>query len=150
MVSPPLFADRYERVSPIGQGGFGVVWRAFDHNQNREVALKLYRPGVPVIHKFHEARVLTALESDHILRVYNADTDASDIPYIATRIAEAGSTEDLLVTASPYGVRPDLAVTWVRQMLVGLGACHAFGLVHRDIKPANIFLDRMDWGMLGD
>jgi serine/threonine-protein kinase len=150
MVPAGLFADRYEPLAPIGQGGFGVVWRALDHNQHMEVALKLFRPGVPVIHKYHEARVLTALEGDHVLRVYNADTDSSDIPFIATRIAGAGSTEDVLITSSPFGVRPDVAITWIRHMLVGLGSCHGIGLVHRDIKPHNVFLDRSDWAMLGD
>lgn len=145
-----LFADRYQRLAPLGRGAFGVVWRAFDHNQHMEVALKLYGAGAPVIHKFHEAQVLTALEGDHVLRVYNADTDPSDIPYIATRIAAAGSTEDFLVHSSPFGVRADLAIMWARHMLVGLGSCHALGLVHRDIKTHNIFLDRLDWAMLGD
>ncbi len=145
-----LFADRYEPRAPLGQGGFGVVWRAFDHNQHMEVALKLFKPGSPVIHAYHEARVLTALEGEHVLRVYNADTDSSDIPYIATRIASAGSAEDALVTSAPFGVRPDVAVMWARHMLVGLGSCHALGLVHRDIKTHNLFLDRPDWAMLGD
>jgi eukaryotic-like serine/threonine-protein kinase len=144
-----LFADRYEQRAPLGRGGFGVVWRAFDHNQRMEVALKLFAAGSPVIHAYHEARVLTALEGAHVLRVYNADTD-SDIPYIATRIAGAGSAEDALVTASPFGIRPDLAVAWVRHMLVGLGSRHALGLVHRDIKTSNIFLDGPDWALLGD
>lgn len=145
-----LFADRYERRAPLGQGGFGVVFRAFDHNQRMEVALKLYKVGTPVIHRYHEARVLTALEGPHVLRVYNADVDASDIPYIATRIATAGSTEDALVTYAPFGVRPDVAVAWIRHMLVGLESCHAIGLVHRDVKTQNVFLDGPDWAMLGD
>jgi serine/threonine protein kinase len=54
------------------------------------------------------------------------------------------------VTSFPFGVSPDVAITWVRHMLVGLGSCHALGLVHRDIKTHNIFLDREDWAMLGD
>jgi serine/threonine protein kinase len=149
-VAVVLFADRYEQKTPLGQGGFGVVWRAFDHNQHMEVALKLFKPGSPVIHAYHEARVLTALEGPNVLRVYNADIAEADIPYIATRIASEGSAEDVLVTSSPFGVHPDTAVMWTRQMLVGLSSCHALGLVHRDIKTSNLFLERSDWAMLGD
>jgi serine/threonine protein kinase len=145
----PPFADRYHRRAILGTGGFGVVWRAWDDNQNQEVALKLFASSSPVIHAYHEARVLTALESDNVLRVFNADTFA-DIPYIATRIAAEGSAEDKLGLAAPLGARPDDAVAWTRQVLVGLGSCHAFGLVHRDIKPSNIFLESNDWALLGD
>jgi serine/threonine protein kinase len=109
----------------------------------------MFRAGSPVIHAYHEARLLTALEGDHVLRVYNADTHI-DVPYIATRIAAEGSAEDKLVANAPLGVRPDVAVTWTRHLLVGLGSCHSFNLVHRDIKPSNIFLDRPDWALLGD
>lgn len=125
------------------------MWRAWDRNQHQEVALKLFAPGAPVIHAYHEARVLTALEGDYVLRVFNADTYA-DIPYIATKVAREGSTEDRLVTTAPFGVRPDEAVAWGRQLLVGLGSCHALDLIHRDIKPSNIFLERSDWALLGD
>lgn len=128
--------------------GTNPVWRARDLNQNEEVALKTFRPGWPTIHVYGEAAILTALEGEHVLRVYNADT-FDDIPYIATRIAMLGSI-DGIYKSNPRGIRADYVVSWTRQALVGLGACHDRGLLHRDIKPANIFLDNLDLALLGD
>lgn len=141
-----LFAQRYQIESQLAKSS--NVWVATDTNQNMKVALKVFDPGTPTIHAYSEAQLLTALEGEHILRVYNADTFV-DIPYIATRIASLGSTEDYL-SLHPQGVRPDLVVSWARQALVGLGACHDRALAHRDIKPANIFLDSEHRALLGD
>jgi serine/threonine protein kinase len=143
-----LFADRYHITGALGNGSFGQVWRAVDTHQGMDVALKLLAPGSDVIHAYREASILTALEGDHVLRVYNADTYI-DVPYLATRIAPRGSADDALAM-QPLGLRPDRVVTWVRHMLVGLGTCQARGLAHRDIKPGNLFLDREDWALLGD
>lgn len=141
-----LFAGRYEPLHVLGRGGFGTVWLAHDHNLNREVALKLFQPGSDVIHAYYEAQLLTALESPHILQVLNADV-YQDVPYLATRVAALRSAEDQM---GPQGVRPDLAVRWTRDMLVGLHACHGRGLIHRDVKPSNLFLQNEDLGLVGD
>lgn len=141
------FANRYQVTGRLGEGA-NDVWDAFDTNQQQRVALKTFRPGAPSIHAYGEASILTALEGEHVLRVYNADV-FDDIPYIATRVAGLGSTEGLR-KANPRGIPADIVVSWIRQALVGLGACHDRGLVHRDIKPDNIFLDNPEFALLGD
>jgi serine/threonine protein kinase len=88
---PPHFAGRYERHELLGQGSFGFVHRAFDHNQRRDVALKTFSQGAALGLATKEAIVLTALESHNILRVYNAAIH-QDVPYLATAIAKLGST----------------------------------------------------------
>jgi serine/threonine protein kinase len=142
-----LFANRY-RVTGLLGSGRNEVWRAHDTHQNQEVALKTFKPGAQTIHVYGEATVLTALRGEHVLEVFNADT-FEDIPYIATRIAELGSAE-AFIRSNPLGLPPDVVVSWVRQALVGLGACHDRRLVHRDIKPDNIFLDTPEFALLGD
>lgn len=132
----------------IGRGTFGRVWLATDRNQGRDVALKTFGPRSPAVRAYTEATALTALEGEHVLRVYNADT-SDDIPYLATRVARLGSTEDVL-KVNPLGIPPDIVVSWIRQALVGMGACHASGLVHRDVKPGNVFLDSDELALLGD
>jgi serine/threonine-protein kinase len=122
---------------------------ALDQNQGREVALKLFPAGSVTIHAYHEARVLTLITSDHVLSVHNADTYV-DVPYLATAIARAGTTEHRVEAAPGLGQPPSKVVRWLRHALVGLEACHGMNLVHRDIKPSNIFLEREDWALLGD
>lgn len=141
------FANRYEIIGKLGEGA-NDVWKAQDTHQQQLVALKTFRPGSPTILAYGEATILTALEGEHVLRVYNADT-FDDIPYIAARIASMGSAEGFR-KANPLGLPANAVVSWIRQALVGLGACHDRGLLHRDIKPENIFLDTPDFALLGD
>jgi len=142
------FADRYEILEQLGDGAAGEVWKARDGHQDQIVALKIFKPGLSTIHVYGEASILTALEGDQILRVYNADT-YQDIPYIATKVAALGSAESLL-GSNRWGLPADVVRSWVRQVLVGLGACHDRQLLHRDIKPANMFLDTTEIALLGD
>jgi serine/threonine protein kinase len=141
------FANRYEIIDRLGEGA-NDVWKAHDTHQDQLVALKTFRPGASTIHVYGEATILTALEGEHVLRVYNADT-YDDIPYIAARIAAMGSAEGFR-EANPLGLPADTVVSWIRQALVGLGACHDRRLLHRDIKPDNIFLETPEFALLGD
>jgi serine/threonine protein kinase len=143
-----VFAKRYEIRGFLGKGGMGEVWYAHDHNQGRDVALKLFPAGSVTIHAYHEAKILTLIASENVLRVFNADTFI-DVPYIATEIA-AGTTEDRAVAAPGLGLPAPVVVKWIRHCLVGLDACHGMHLVHRDIKASNLFLSSDHWGLLGD
>lgn len=96
-----------------------------------------------------EAR-LKSLEGERILRVHDIDVvQEADFAFIATELA-VGSTEDELAHRGGLGIRPDRVVTWVRQALSGLDACHVHGFIHRDVKPSNIFLQGAEWAQLGD
>lgn len=141
-----IWGGRYEILDDLAASGNSTVHRVRDIKIGRELALKLLRvpqEGLVV----REAHALTALESPHILRVFNAGID-NDVPFLATDIAAMGSTEDHLVEG--VGVPPELAVRWVRQALIGLGLCHRRNILHRDLTPANIFLDSHDRALLGD
>lgn len=144
-----LFAKRYSIRGFLGKGGNGEVWLADDQNTGRRVALKLFPAGSMTIHAYHEARVLTSIANDNVLRVFNADTFI-DVPYIATEVAAAGTTEDRAAAAPGLGLPAPLVVRWLRHCLVGLDACHAMNLVHRDVKSSNLFLNADDWALLGD
>lgn len=148
MVVGERFAKRYDIVAPLGDGTHGHVWHAHDINVNREVALKELNDAVNAVAAYQEAATLELLTGDYTLQVYDATT-YGDVPYITTAIAPHGSTEDRL-EETPSGIRPDVAVRWVRQALVGLGSAHARRLIHRDVKPANIFLKALDHAALGD
>ena len=139
-----LFDKRYRLLALIGGGGFGEVWRAFDTHRNYEVALKLIRSrdrGAT----WHEASLLTALRSEHILEVNNADV-AVDVPYLDTALADCS----LDARCEPHGTEPGQAVDWMRRALRGLDLCHRRGLLHRDVKPQNVFLTSAGVAKLGD
>ena len=141
-----VFADRYQILEVLGAGGNGVVFRVWDQNLGRELALKLLNSGEEIL-VVREAHVLTGLESPHVLRVFNAGI-SQDVPFITTKIAPQGSAEDQI--GEGVGVAPLLAVRWVRQALIGLDLCHRRNVLHRDLTPANIFLDSLDHARLGD
>lgn len=146
VASMPMFAERYEIVGDLGQGGNGVVYRVRDTKIGRDLALKLLSGGEETL-VVREAHALTALESPHVLRVFNAGVHL-DVPFLATDIAAMGSTEDQIVAG--VGVPPHLAVRWVRQALVGLDYCHRRRVLHRDLTPGNIFLNSVDHALIGD
>jgi len=137
---------RYRCEDELGHGAYGYVWRAYDKNLGRWVALKLFEKGEPLYFATKEAYALTALEGPCILRVINADR-FQDVPYLSTEIIPGGTAQDRVGT---FGLSTNLAVRWTRQMLVGLGVCHTRGLLHRDVKPSNIFLRSADEALLGD
>lgn len=139
-----MIANRYRLEQFLGRGGFGEVWRARDTHRSYDVALKL------VLNRdrsatWHEASLLTALRSEHILEVNNADVSV-DVPYLDTALAACS----LDARAMPLGVEPGLAVDWTRRALRGLDLCHRVRLLHRDIKPHNIFLTTAGDAKLGD
>lgn len=142
-----IIGGRYQLGSRLGEGWFGEVYAAHDLYLDYDLAIKLLRKGPgEATSLLREGAYLKALESPYILRVENADIVA-DIGYLATQLAVAGSTEDHL---QPEGMAPDRVLPLMRQALIGLRACHEYGLIHRDIKPANIFLHDRDRVALGD
>ena len=142
-----IWAGRYEIRGELGGGGHGTVYRVRDLKIGRDLALKLLQHTGDESIVVREAHALTALESPHVLRVFNAGIHR-DVPFIATDIAELGSTEDRI--ADGLGVEPAFAIRWVRQALVGLDYCHRMRVLHRDVTPANIFLSALDHALLGD
>lgn len=141
-----IFADRYLILGDLGEGGNGVVYLVWDEKIGRELALKLLNGGEETL-VVREAHALTALESPHVLRVFNAGVHG-DVPFLATDVAALGSAEDHLDEA--VGVEPALAVRWIRQSLVGLDYCHRRRILHRDLTPGNVFLTSLDHALLGD
>ena len=128
---------RYRLVRLIGQGAFGEVWEAIDTHRSHEPTLESHTVALKLITTrdrgatWHEASILTALKSDHILEVNNADIFV-DVPYIDTVLAATSLDKQ----AFPVRVEPERATAWKRRALRGLELCHQHRLLHRDVKPA--------------
>ncbi|MGW1256185.1 protein kinase domain-containing protein [Streptomyces sp. NPDC002513] len=133
-----VFAGRYELVDPIGRGGAGAVWRAWDHRRRRYVAAKvlLQRDAHALLRFVREQ----ALRIDHPHVLAPASWAADDDKVLFTMDLVAGGS--LVHLVGDYGPLPPAFVcTLLDQLLSGLAAVHAEGVVHRDIKPANVLLE---------
>ena len=129
---------KYRLERRIGRGALGVVWRARDTVEDRDVALKVVGPDRVEEHGRsaieHEARVATRLSHPNIVAVRNADwIDGHFV--MATELAERN-------LADYPGARRsgDLALSTVRQVAAGLAHAHEKRVLHRDVKPENILI----------
>ncbi|MEU3612670.1 protein kinase [Streptomyces sp. NPDC006872] len=138
-----VFAARYELADPIGRGGVGAVWRAWDHRRRRYVAAKvLQQSDAHALLRFVREQ---ALRIDHPHVLAPASWAADDDKVLFTMDLVAGGS--LVHLVGDYGPLPPLFVcTLLDQLLSGLTAVHAEGVVHRDIKPANILLEATGTG----
>ncbi|MFF7608697.1 protein kinase [Streptomyces parvulus] len=138
-----VFAGRYELVDPIGRGGVGAVWRAWDHRRRRYVA----------------AKVLQQRDAHSLLRFVREQALRIDHPHVLAPASWAADDDQVLFTMDlvtggslvhligDYGPLPPAFVcTLLDQLLSGLAAVHAEDVVHRDIKPANLLLEATGTG----
>ncbi|MFE2539843.1 serine/threonine-protein kinase [Actinacidiphila glaucinigra] len=138
-----VFAGRYELVDPIGRGGVGAVWRAWDRRRGRYVA----------------AKVLLQRDAHALLRFVREQALRIDHPYVLAPTSWAADDDKVLFTMDlvrggslshligDYGPLPARYVSGLLdQLLSGLTAVHAEGVVHRDIKPANLLMEATGTG----
>jgi len=132
----------YRLLEQVGEGAFGVVYRAIQPQVGREVAVKAVHPELAnhpdFVRRFdHEAQVVARLEHPHVVPLYDYWREP-DAAYLVMRFLRGGSVEDLL-EAGP--VDPSRVVTITEQVASALAAAHRQGIVHRDVKPGNVLLD---------
>ncbi|WP_167382887.1 serine/threonine-protein kinase, partial [Streptomyces mangrovisoli] len=138
-----VFAGRYELVDPIGRGGVGAVWRVWDHRRRRYVAAKvLQQRDAHTLLRFVREQ---ALRIDHPHVLAPASWAADDDQVLFTMDLVAGGS--LVHLVGDYGpLPPSFVCVLLDQLLSGLAAVHAEGVVHRDIKPANLLLEATGCG----
>jgi WD40 repeat protein len=134
----------------IGQGGMGVVYRAYDLRLRRTVALKLIAPELALDERFRErfareTELAMALEHPNVVPIHDAG-DADGRLYLAMRLVEGTDLKALLVRP----LEPAGALAICGQVANALDAAHAKGLVHRDVKPSNVLLDANEHVYLAD
>lgn len=133
----------YRILQLIGAGGMGGVFLAEDVQLRRKVALKIRRPQAAALpgadERFlREARAAAAIRHENVVTIYAVGQERG-VAYLAQELLNGGSLESELRQRGR--LPPAEAVEYARQILAGLSAAHAQGLIHRDVKPANIFLD---------
>ena len=161
-LQPGQTIGRYEIVSVLGQGGFGITYRARDVQLGREVAIKEYLPSALAIRQdgatvlprttkmaddfgwgrdrfVTEGRTLASLHrATAIVHVFDY-LEANGTAYIVMELLSGETLEDRITKNGKLSPEEVDRILW--PLLDGLEQVHNAGFLHRDIKPANILLD---------
>ncbi|MGH9511586.1 MAG: protein kinase domain-containing protein [Terriglobales bacterium] len=139
------FVGRYEVRQVLGQGGMGLVYRAYDPVVRREVAVKtiLDIPDPASVQLFYkECDVLASMSHPNIVEIFDIgefEEEGKKKPYFVMPLLP-GTTLDTLMRKSSHRLTVERAIEIISQSCRGLQAAHERGLVHRDLKPSNIFV----------
>ncbi len=148
LLEPPDDGDHLAQLGPyritaiIGQGGMGIVLKAYEPSLKRTIALKLLRPELArddvALNRFkREAQAAAALHHPNIMTVH-AVGEEDGTHYIAMEYIEGPSLAEIIQEQGPL---PTEAIRDIfTQLMQGLSAAHQAGLIHRDIKPSNLLL----------
>jgi serine/threonine protein kinase len=143
--SPKKLAGRYEVRQILGQGGMGLVYRAYDTVVRREVAVKtiLDIPDPASLQLFYkECDVLASMSHPNIVEIFDIgefEEDGKKKPYFVMPLLP-GTTLEHFIRQASHRLTVERTIDIISQACRGLQAAHERGLVHRDLKPSNIFV----------
>ncbi|HEY6008073.1 MAG TPA: serine/threonine-protein kinase, partial [Geobacteraceae bacterium] len=134
---------RYEALEVVAEGGMGVVYRAFDRQLQRTVAIKLLKrlEREDTERFLQEARVQAQLEHPNICHIFEVG-EAKGHPYLVMQFVDGPTLRE-----ANEGLDLRAKVEVILQTAEALHACHRAGIVHRDVKPGNVMLQKTDKGL---
>lgn len=152
------FRARYLIAGEIGHGGMGIVYRGWDLQLQRHVAIKIIRKDQrgkrqSLLRFLREARIASRLRHPGILPIHDFDVEPSGSAHIIMDLI-SGNTMDKVIQ-DPLAGRanlPSMLSTFL-QICHAIAFAHANGVVHRDLKPSNIMVGEygtatvLDWGL---
>ena len=132
----------YRIVEKLGEGGMGSVYRGIDQMVERNVAIKVLKPGLASNSKTHErflseAKALAKLNHPAIAMLYSFFLEGEEY-FMVMEYVPGQNLESLIRTHG--AIRWPQAASTVARILDGIGHAHAQGIIHRDLKPANVML----------
>lgn len=136
----PDSIGRFHLIEEIGEGAMSIVYKAFDPEINRTLAIKLLRGEVARNSEYRyrflqEAKAAGKLTHPNIVTIFDVG-EVEQGPYIAMEFLEGRTLEQMMESKTPISVRE--AVVYGIQLAEALDYSHNRGIVHRDVKPGNI------------
>lgn len=131
---------RFRLDARLAGGGFGTVYRAKQLAVARDVAVKVLHGDLDASSSagrlfVHEIQSVGRIDHPNVVRIHHADITPEGRPFFAMELLDGHDLEQIIARDGRLPI--ERAVALGRQLLLGLGAAHAAGLVHADIKPAN-------------
>jgi uncharacterized RDD family membrane protein YckC len=148
----PETVGSYRLLRLLGQGGMGTVWEAEQAGTGRRVAVKFLVPdrahAPDTLARFlREGRLAAALSHPRTTFIFEAGEQAGK-PYIVMELMPGRTLENVVREQGALPV--NRAVDYILDVIEGLEAAHALGIIHRDMKPSNCFLDSDGRAKVGD
>ena len=141
----------YRIIRPLGKGGMGQVYEAEELDSGRRIALKLLSRGLGDDEErqrfLREGQLAASLSHPNCVYVFGT-SEIQGFPVIAMELVPEGTLKDRVVPDAPMSAAQ--AVDAILQVIPGLEAAAAIGILHRDIKPSNCFVHRDDRVLVGD
>jgi serine/threonine protein kinase len=134
--------NKYRIDAKLGEGGMGIIYKAWDTILERPVALKMLLPALAQDEKFlqrfrTEAKALAQLENPHIVTVFELLEVEGDW-FIAMQFIEGMTLADKIKQTGPIPCTQALPI--FTQLLDAMGHAHQVGIIHRDLKPGNAMI----------
>ena len=156
VVPVPARLGKYEIQGQIGSGGMGIVWKGFDPDLLRTVAIKVLSPHLaqsPVARRRfqREARAAAAINHENVLTIHSVE-EQGETPFLVMEFVAGQSLKEYVAERSKLSAIEVIRLS--AQIAQGLAAAHVQGVIHRDVKPANVMLHEgatrvrlMDFGL---
>ena len=140
------FGPRYRIEALLGQGGMGRVYKAYDKDLDRTVAIKVVRDGAigetDALKRFKQELVLASkISHKNILRIHDMG-DVGGLRFISMAYVEGQDLQHIIRDNPKMPL--ERIFNFSRQIAEALAAAHAEGVVHRDLKPQNLLVDKND------
>lgn len=150
--SSSVTIGRYQVEKELGRGGMGIVYKAYDPEIKRYVAVKVLPREFTAIPKFRErfqqeAEFVARLHHESIVSIYDFGNHEGQ-PFIVMRYLPGGTLAHRLESGTRLTLR--MMAPIIDQIATALGVAHQQNIVHQDVKPANIIFDEQGQAFLSD
>lgn len=138
-----LVNGRYQILERLGEGGYSVVYRAYDESLAREVAIKVLKlganqPELDMERYYREGRILAQLRHPNIISFYAFELLEDGSPMAVMEYLKGKSLSALIAESGSLDLLNAKSI--LLQLAEGLSCAHSAGVVHRDLSPSNVFL----------